>query len=432
MRGALNESPPRKAHGTIATLTGLRGLAALHVVLFHESTYFSNDESRTQSTFVANGPLSVTLFYVMSGFVMALVAHRDGSLAGFYTKRFARLAPVYWLALVVHLAHPGLREVLLQSRDGFDHFTYRPWQMALAIALTPLGLQTWVPFVALWSLWNPPCWSVSNEAFFYLVFPCVYPAAVRWGRTARTCITAIAAFAAAKFLLGILYSVASTYIDAHMIHPLYDSARRRSLQAAHPLLLLDVYSTPYLRIIDFFIGAAIGARFNAAASEPPSWAPDLAVALCAAMLALLPVFSTGLVGMWTLTVATGPTMAVAIYCLAFERGVASRVLSSRPLEYLGEWSYSVYLLHFPLLAWYSFIANGGESGRIYCLVEAEDCEGGLRWPHLALAMALIVACSAVVYRCWERPLQAALRQRLLPARVSNDSDAAKGKARVLL
>jgi len=157
-------APRGKPQGTIKTLTGMRGIAAMHVVLFHGCTYFSR-EQYSIPTLVINASLSVPLFYVLSGFVLTVVANRDGGLTCFYTKRFARLAPVYWLSLLAYMAHPGLLEIFLDGRDGTNHFTYRRWQMALATLLTPLGLQTWVPFVPLWFIWNGPSWSVRTKPF---------------------------------------------------------------------------------------------------------------------------------------------------------------------------------------------------------------------------------------------------------------------------
>ena len=171
----------------LLALTGLRGVAALHVLAFHLHAYLLSDRTRTAPIFIENGPCAVTLFYVLSGFVLSIVARhelRPLSPSAFYAKRFAKLAPLYWLGLLLCASNPCLVRLFLSGRDGINpHILYRPWQRILALVLTPLAAQTWLPFTEHWFLWNAPSWSVSNEVLFYLIFPVVQPVAARWAST---------------------------------------------------------------------------------------------------------------------------------------------------------------------------------------------------------------------------------------------------------
>src|SRR5581483_1343244 len=79
----------------------------------------------------------------------------------FWVARAARILPVYWLALAVDLP----TAILSASKRGIHFF---PGCFA-----APLLLQSWIPSSSL--LWNPPGWSLSTEAFFYLAFPFLAP-----------------------------------------------------------------------------------------------------------------------------------------------------------------------------------------------------------------------------------------------------------------
>jgi peptidoglycan/LPS O-acetylase OafA/YrhL len=94
---------PRDSPGEIRPLTGLRGIAALYVVSYHHrlGVPFSNP----LTTSLAHGYLAADLFFVLSGFVMALTySHmfaRGWSMAAyvrFLGRRAARIYPLYFVA----------------------------------------------------------------------------------------------------------------------------------------------------------------------------------------------------------------------------------------------------------------------------------------------------------------------------------------------
>ena len=141
-------------------LTGSRFIAALMVVFYHYARDLPGFRQWASHRLLASGPEAVSYFFCLSGFIMALVyaprAVEKFDLKGFYVARFARIYPVYLLAFLwsLHL-WPGR--------------TY-----PATVGLGALLLQSWVPGYAL-DL-NGPAWSLSTEAFFYVVFPWV----LRW------------------------------------------------------------------------------------------------------------------------------------------------------------------------------------------------------------------------------------------------------------
>lgn len=143
------------------TLTGLRFVAALLVFALHLATYAPNNGfgAAFRNVF-GHGPVGVSFFFILSGFVLTW-SHREGDTArAFYRRRFARIAPAYWVALAValteHLATPppgGRGPLVTQALPSF------------------IGVQAWFPSDAYHYGGNSVGWSVSVELFFYAAFP---------------------------------------------------------------------------------------------------------------------------------------------------------------------------------------------------------------------------------------------------------------------
>src|SRR5262249_1764184 len=112
---------------------------------------------------------AVTFFFVLSGFVLGYVYLGVGperprlNLRAFFAARFARLAPAYYLSLLVALPFCVASYFFLEEAD--------PRNFWLHGTLVLASLQAWWPPTAL--EWNPPAWSVSVEWFLYFSFPLV-------------------------------------------------------------------------------------------------------------------------------------------------------------------------------------------------------------------------------------------------------------------
>ncbi|HEY0795534.1 MAG TPA: acyltransferase [Acidisarcina sp.] len=151
-------------------MTGLRAFAALNLVFFH----FSDPKSFGWfAPIVYNGYTSVSFFLLLSGFILTYNYGDRAAQGGlgkreFWIARFSRLYPVYIFTLVVSL---GMLAEEFRSRSA--------GQFALGAVLTPLLLQGWHPMLA--TFWNTPAWTMSTEAFFYVIFPFV----IVWRRPKR-------------------------------------------------------------------------------------------------------------------------------------------------------------------------------------------------------------------------------------------------------
>jgi peptidoglycan/LPS O-acetylase OafA/YrhL len=150
-------------------LNGLRFLAALSVVFYHyarKMDCFAAFPGVIRSL-IECGPAAVGFFFILSGFVLANRYLQDGSkeqaVGTFYWSRFARLYPAYIIAFLLFL--PGaIDKYILNPRAGGGG----PATFVLSATLYCLMLQAWTPLA---QAWNGPSWSLSVEAFMYLIFP---------------------------------------------------------------------------------------------------------------------------------------------------------------------------------------------------------------------------------------------------------------------
>ncbi|KQR88075.1 acyltransferase family protein [Sphingomonas sp. Leaf343] len=172
----MRTSPPPFPNA-IPALTSLRYCAAIWVVFYHFS-HFTGSVALQEFPLVASGYLGVDFFFILSGFVLTHV-YQPQIAAGrfdywaFLSRRFARIYPMHAATL---LAFVGFG---LAARSGA--LVVEPWLSGMSFA----GIDHAVIFRALianltlihawgstgWLFFNQPSWSISAEWFAYLLFP---------------------------------------------------------------------------------------------------------------------------------------------------------------------------------------------------------------------------------------------------------------------
>ena len=299
-----------QASGEIKALTGLRGVAAVWVVLHHLCRVPGYEVPVLQGVLL-RGYLAVDLFFVLSGFVLSLAYGdwfrgwpRPGALAAFLARRVARLWPLH-AAVVLAIA---------------------AWQMISGTVPTlPRMVAASLLMVQAWGVsgsMNVPSWSVSTEFAAYLLFPLLAAAVLHGGRAG-----ALAGLCAAAGLLGLAVALGSA----------------RAAERIGPLDIANNWSLlPLLRCLGGFTMGMVAYR----ASRVPRVAallrrPRVATAACMALLAAL---AAG-VG----DLALYPLLPLVVAALAAGGGGAARLLATAPLTWLGTVSYALYLVHYPLL-----------------------------------------------------------------------------------
>lgn len=165
---------PAQPRPHLAYLDGLRGLAALYVVVFHILAYHFDHLSPVMRHYVKPlhfGSYAVGVFIVLSGFCLMLPVARDprGELRGgarrFFLRRARRILPPYYFTVAVSL---GLIAVAIGHKTG------TPWDTSVPV--TKQGLLTHLvmlqdAFRLTWAQINSPLWSVSVEWRIYFCFP---------------------------------------------------------------------------------------------------------------------------------------------------------------------------------------------------------------------------------------------------------------------
>lgn len=361
-----------------AALDGWRGIAALVVCLYHLGvlgTFYD-------LSIVRNGGYFVEFFFVLSGFVLTHAyanALQDRiSVAAFIVRRVGRLWPLHACTLALLVAYEigkwsALRFANL--RAGADAFTGDTGLPALILNVFLMhGLGTFST-----PTWNVPSWSISAEFFTYLLFAWVcYRARNHLSTTALAISLAAGALAA---------------------------------------FILNVQDAPWLRtsllvcVCNFFLGVtAYGAfsRFRDRVRLP--WASLEIAALPLIGLAF------GVAWLHDLVFVLPLLFAGIIIVFAFEAGPVSRLLCTRPFQYLGQISYSIYLVHFVIITG----LNGGSRvlGQILHknLRISMDVAGspvdvlalGPLWTGDLVALvyiAVVIRVSGWTYRFVERPFQ---------------------------
>jgi peptidoglycan/LPS O-acetylase OafA/YrhL len=306
-------------------LTSLRFFAAALVVLFHVQVsgtvvagpwWYRN--------FAGIGFIGVNCFFVLSGFILVYTyAGKPVSAWRFWQARFARVYPAYLFSLLVTapLFFYVMRVLHLPL------FAWSEQHLPAAVVLTLGLLQAWVPQAAL--TWNPVCWSLSAEAFFYLVFPGLLP----WGARLNTggLVAGLTGCALFSLSLSVLYIV---------LHP--DGADMID-SPANDLFWKNVLSfNPALRLPEFLTGVLAGYLFIEG-KVTRRWGGRL-VAAGLLVLVVLVLFADRIPKPLVSAGFLSPAFAAVIFGLALRpRWVTA--LEGRWLVLLGEASYSLYLLH---------------------------------------------------------------------------------------
>lgn len=348
----------------LPSLTPLRGLAAVLVVLYHYNLWASNLALDDTVGSIGNGYLAVDLFFMISGFVMAHVYQRAfasnfrGNYLNFLGARVARLYPLHILILLLFLATAlSARTAAYLAGGGFAPI---PLQGPRSIAALVANLFMLQGLNASALSWNYPEWSISVEFVAYLLFPLALPS-IRQAPVAAKIALAAGLFAA----LG--YLAQSTGDDFNQ---------------------WDGLTTLIRCLPEFFLGTLLYM-----ASETPLFGRLLrgdAVALL--LLAAVGVLLETGISDYATVVAFAALLPTAV----LNQGFVTRALNAKPLVWLGEISYSLYLMH----GFVQFV-----TARLLDAAGVSDLDDVSRGASFALVAAMLAAAfvlAAISYATVER------------------------------
>lgn len=343
----------------LPSLDGLRGIAAIAIMLFHFNIFFL-PQARMSSVLplVNRAYLAVDLFFLLSGFVMAhvygaaLSSSWQTNWRKFASARFARIYPLFALTTLATVMIAALSDTQPRSIS----FSGR------TLLLQPFLLQQWASGLN----WNYPTWSISTETEAYIIFVFVAGLLV----TAKH----------PRFIAGCCVATVAVLSVA--------DGGSLNLFVGVPALLRT--------LAEFFLGVVLYRAHFSDVRSPRKWA---------AILAFL-FFGCGLLTRQDCLVVGG-FACIVHYCVG-ARDIFGRLLNSRPAVALGNWSYSIYLwhapTHFAIMAAFAVCSNPVSN---LSLLNA-------RLLFLATVL-LVVGLSAATHKYYEKPMRRLMKSKVPPA-----------------
>ena len=341
----------------LPSMEGLRGLAGLLTFFVHYASLLvpwlpaATPAAGVSKALHDVGNSGVDLFFVLSGYLIyGMLLARPQPFARFMARRIQRIYPAFLAVFALY--------VVLSFVFPAENKIPAPWTAGASYLLANLLL---LPGVFAIEPLITVAWSLSYEMFFYLVIPLVVAA---FGLRARTRAWRVTFFAAV--LLAASLGIA--------------------LLGGHHRMLL--------------FGAGILLYEALPAREVPTPASGIGLTgLCVALAAALLVVSGAPAKVLQNLVQAGGFFLLCLCCFRAQDGWLARAFSWTPIRWIGNMSYSYYLLNGLVLK--------GASVALPRVLPAGFQSGAL-WPALLLPMvAATLLVSAVFFLAVERPLSLA-------------------------
>ncbi|KQX51988.1 MULTISPECIES: acyltransferase family protein [unclassified Paenibacillus] len=342
----------------IRPLTSFRFIAALMVFLYHVGIWKAYQ----------TGYIGVSFFFILSGFILCInYREKLGKLdfhqiKTFYIARFAKIYPThlltFLLAVPFYFLIPLKHSTILYVLQAFTN-------ILLVHSFLPVGNFSF----------NGPSWSISDEFFFYAIFPFMIILIIKYFGSGRKKILSICFLWLIMLVVAILFS----YNKSDAINN----------------WLFFVF--PVTRAFDFLVGITLGLLFLEIKEIINLKFTKLTftiLEISSIILLLLSIyFSTSLIQNLRYDLFFTPFLSLLIFTFAFQKGIISDLLSNKIFVYLGEISFSFYMIHNLVLS-YTY----------WSLLE-------LSITPLTITGCFIVtiALSSILYHFYEEPLRKKIR-----------------------
>jgi peptidoglycan/LPS O-acetylase OafA/YrhL len=357
----------------LESLTSLRGIAAVWVVAFH----FDSEIVRLTpgwTGIISRGYLWVDFFFLLSGFVICHVygdrlanSTFASAFRPYIVARFARVYPLHLFTLVLMI-------VLWSLAVGIDpglEKSVPPGSFTTPTILQNLALvhaHGTTPALS----WNFPSWSIAAEWWTYI---------------------------AAMFLIPLLQARGIWRASAAIV---IGACGLATLEQLHPARNLDInFDYGWLRcLFGFIIGIGIYQLYVARVGQR--------VLRRDGTFALSALLTVALLHRTAADVLLIPVFALLLLSTVHNDGHTCRLLAARPMRFLGNCSYSIYLMQVPCILpfWAMLVAPGvlDNSGNLKMTFP-------IRLLLFTIFMTMIVCCAHLTYRFIELPAREWLRRR---------------------
>ena len=364
----------------IKELTGIRFFAALHVVFYHNYYLAGDFVFQTPAylrRFFSFGDSAVAFFFILSGFILTIVyvdknKMVKGDAKGFWLARLSRLYPVYLVGLILDLPR-GLSYFF----EKYDLVTSLK-KILISLSAFLLMIQSWHP--RLTPTWNSPAWSLSVEAFFYLSFPLIIARVLKIKKVFFT-------FIILYFLPTLFYFVMKTGLEIDFTEASVKTFWR---------------SFPVLRLNEFLIGILLGRLYLENGTFFQWFKKDqnrIVISFLFWFSMLFSFIALSFSYLFPRELITSlfllPCFSLMIMILASRKIIGSKLFTNKVVHLLGAASFSMYIIHQPILWYLNQIVS----------------ERSL-WFFFSYVMVTIIA-SIFIYKLIELPLQRKIRSWLM-------------------
>lgn len=349
----------------IPQLTITRFLASISIVILHFGLFSWPMNMKHISQFGGDLINGITYFFVLSGFILVVSQVKNNELPDqiekklFWRRRFARIYPVYFLSVILFFAvrfeyDPSISLVWQINQYFFSLFLLQSWKYKIALDV------------------NFPAWSLSVEAFFYLIFPWIYYCIIRMKN---------------KFIL--ILALLSWCLNILTIQWL--------MAGNAPSYFINYF--PLLHVSTFLIGVCAGILF----ARNQSWLIRQRRKIYVLVILSGIYFLWGMYCDKTEHERFRQNGYMALYfglfiiAVSVIQGKVKAILSWKPLQFLGEISYSVYIFQFIVLL----------VCQKYIPAMSDKKETGLFW----LYVLILQVFSAIIYLSFEKPMRRLLTKR---------------------
>ncbi len=406
--------------GGIASLDGVRAIACLIVMGYHinlmtrDAHLWQPADSPFTSALILSGGSGVTLFFVLSGFLLFLPYARAllfdtpwPAARLFYLRRALRILPGYYFSLF-----------LLVTLEKPEYLEPQHWKELLLFVFFLMD-STQATFQQL----NGPYWTLAIEWQFYLLLPLIALGIHALARLARP---EWRLRASALCLLGLLvWGIATRMIGGYFqAHP---AATAPIPRPALNVLLFVAYGYRGKYLEDFAVGMLAGLLYTWARSAAGTrllrrmqrlshwlWGAGLLLLVFTSMQNYQASFhytwpvvsSLFALPAWTFEFGFALGFGCCILAILFNNGGLRRCFSWTPLRWIGLISYSLYIWHLPLLFVFHYRVGPSLGGLPNPLAY------GLYW---LWALLVVIPFCFALYRLIERPgmrLSDQLRRRM--------------------
>lgn len=363
----------------LTSLTSLRGLAAILVILFHINVicFALAPWDSPFSHFIQKGYLWVDFFFLLSGFIMMHVYSESfgksikENFHKFMRSRFARIYPLHLFSFLCMVAFYFWYRANFTMYPADYTYTFNMpaiWTNLFLVHSMDIGKSL---------TWNSASWSISVEWWMYVIFPFIlipFRKITDWKRI--------------FIFLGI---VAGYLFIIYYLHPL--SAAAGGSADPNTRNTLDVtYDYGFVRcFFGFLFGMLLYELYRIGwgkkhLNKNIFWLLAM-TAIVAVMAIPMPDFIPVIV------------FAAIILVSVYTEGIGKHILNLRPFTYLGKISYSLYLMHLPIMF---FLVNYLKR---FPSVKLENLAWRTAWLYALIYLAIVIFISTLTYHFLEIPLR---------------------------